>query len=139
MRHIILLLTIVLTAGCVQNPPTTADVQGKRFESVADKAVIYIVRPRVDSPTAGPLSIGNFGMISTHPGTYFRWEAAPGVQRIEGFGPFSSSVTVQAEAGKIYFVEQNVMGNQRDGIQSMSLRRTDEIRGRRMVSEAQML
>lgn len=139
MRHIILFLTIVLAAGCAQMPPTAQDIQGKRFESVPGKAVIYVVRPRVDGPTAGAISIGNLGMISTHQGTYFRWEAEPGLQRIEGFGASSAAVTVRAEAGKIYFVEHTVNGNQRDGTKSMSLRLVDGERGRRMVNEAQML
>jgi hypothetical protein len=46
---------------------------------------------------------------------------------------------VQAEAGRIYFVEHTANGNARDGLLSMSLRRIDEARGRRMVLDATLL
>lgn len=134
-----LILMVFLFSGCAQLPPTPQDIQAKRFDAVAGRAVIYVVRPAVDSPTAGPLSISGAGMISTHAGTYFRWETAPGAQQIAGVGASSATLTVQAEAGKIYFVEHTVIGNIRDGIQSMSLRQIDENRGRRMVSAAQLL
>lgn len=139
MKHIYLILLIVLTTACAQLPPAPQDIQAKKFESLPDRAVIYIVRPAVDAPTPGPLSISGRGMISTHQGTYFRWEVTPGAQRIEGAGASTAALTVQTEAGKIYFVEQTVVGNPRDGTQSMSLRRIDENRGRRMVSAAQLL
>jgi hypothetical protein len=138
MRHIILLLA-VWAAGCVQLPPTPQDIQAKRFEPVPGKAVIYIVRPRIDAPVAAAFSLGDKGMMSTHPGTYVRWEAEPGMQRIEGFGASSGGITVPAEAGKIYFVEHHVTGGIRDGTTSNSFRRVDENRGCRLVSDAQMI
>jgi hypothetical protein len=138
MKCIYLILFSFFVTGCTQLPPTPGDIEAKKFQSLPDKAVIYIVRPRVDGPVHGPLSLTG-GMISTHQGTYYRWEVAPGVQRIEGAGASSSAVTVQAEAGKIYFIEQTVIGNVRDGLQSMSLRRIDENRGRKMVSDATLL
>ncbi len=138
MRYIILSLMVFVAAGCVQLPQSAADIQGKKFESIADKAVIYIVRARVDGLVAAPLTLSN-GTISTHQGTYYRWEVAPGTHRIEGGGVHTAAVTVQAEAGKIYFVEQTADGGARDGLTKMSLRRIDENRGRRMVSEAQSI
>lgn len=139
MRHVIFSLMVFLAAGCVQLPQTANDIQGKKFESVPDKAVIYIVRPRVDGLVAAPISFSGGGMISTHQGTYYRLEVAPGTHRIEGTGPHTAAVSVQAEAGKIYFIELTASGGARDGLQTMALRRIDENRGRSMVSEAQSL
>ena len=138
MRYVFFTLMVFVTAGCVQLPQTAADIQGKKFESIADKAVIYIVRPRVNGLVSAPLSLST-GMISTQQGTYYRWEVAPGTHRIEGSGMHTAAITVQAEAGKIYFVEQTADGGARDGLTKMSLRRIDENRGRKMVSEAQSL
>jgi hypothetical protein len=76
------LLSIGMT-GCAQLPPTAQDVAAKQFQPLPDKAVIYIVRPLVDGNVSGPLSIPG-GAISTHPGTYFRWEGPPGTHRITG-------------------------------------------------------
>jgi len=138
MKYIYLILLTFFVSSCAQLPPTPQDIQAKKFETVPDKAVIYVVRPRVDGPVDGPLSFTG-GMISTHPGTYYRWEAAPGAQRIEGTGATSVAITLQAEAGKLYFIEQTAIGNPRDGLQSMSLRRIDDNRGRKMVGDATLL
>ena len=138
MKHKNLILLIFLYGGCAQLPPAPADVQAKQFQPVPDKAVIYIVRPLVDGNVDGPLSIPG-GMIATHPGTYYRWEGPAGLHQITGAGGWSASVTVRTEAGRIYFVEHTATGNTRDGLQSMSLRRIDEERGRTMVLQASLL
>ena len=138
MRCVIFSLMVFVAAGCVRLPQTANDIQGKKFESVPDKAVIYIVRPRLDALVAAPVSFSG-GMISTHQGTYYRLEVAPGTQRIEGTGPHTAAVSVQTEAGKIYFVELTASGGVRDGLQTMAFSRIDDNRGRRMVSEAQSL
>jgi hypothetical protein len=134
-----IVLFAMLLAGCVQLPPTPQDIQAKKFEPVSDKAVIYIVRPRVDSTAMGPLLIGENGSITTHQGTYYRWETAPGLRRIEGWGPWSAAVTINAEPGKIYYVEQTVHGSQRYGTMAIFLQQVDELRGRKLVMDAQML
>jgi len=139
MRRGIVILAL-WTAGCTQLPQTAEDTQSKKFEPVPGRAVIYIARSRVDSPNDGTILIGNNGMITTHQGTYYRWEAAPGALRIRGYGPFNASVTVQAEAGKIYFVLHTVVGDPDDGgISSMRLQQVDERYGRQLVSAAQLL
>ncbi len=138
MRRKIAILAL-LTAGCAQLPPTVQDLQSKKFESIAGKAVIYIARPGVDSPTDGPIAIGNNGVITTHPGTYYRWETEPGSLRIAGYGPFNASVTVQAQAGRIYYVLHTVKGTFRDGTLSMHLQQVDERYGRKLVADGQLL
>ena len=125
-------------AGCTQLPPTAQDIQSKKFEPVPGQAVIYIARSRVDSPNDGTIMIGNNGMITTYQGTYYRWETAPGAQIIRGYGGYNASVTVQAEAGKIYYVQQTVIGGRR-GVSSMHLQQVDERSGRQLVSAAQLL
>jgi hypothetical protein len=131
---------MLLLAGCAQLPPTAEDLQSKKFEAAPGKAAIYIVRPRVDSPNDGTILIGNNGMITTRQGTYYRWEATPGARRIQGYGPYNASVTVQAEAGKVYFVQHTVVGDPDDGgVSSMHLQQVNERYGRQLVSIAQLL
>ena len=139
MKRTLVIVALLLLAGCVQLPPTPQDIQAKRFEAIPDKAVIYIVRPGVDSPNGGPIVVGDLGMITTYQGTYYRWEVAPGTHRIYGFGPTSAAVTVRAEAGKVYFVQHTVLGNRRDGVQTMSLQQIGDGEGRRLVSGAQLI
>ncbi|MEQ1775378.1 MAG: hypothetical protein ABL891_16505 [Burkholderiales bacterium] len=138
-RVIAIAIAAFSIAGCAQLPPTAQDVQAKKFEPVAGKSVIYIVRHPMDAPTEGPIVIGDNGTISTHRGTYYRWEATPGKHLIAGYGPYNASLIVQAEAGKIYYVQHSVYGNWRDGTLSMSLRQVDEHTGRKLVSHAQLL
>jgi hypothetical protein len=99
----------LLLAGCAQLPPTPQDLQAKRFETLPDKGVIYVVRPLPDfSNDPTPVILGDHAQITTYPGTYYRWEVEPGVHRIEGFGGDNGRIAVRAEAGRLYFVEQRV-------------------------------
>jgi len=138
MKRVIFVLAMML-AGCVQIPPTPQDIQAKRFDVVPDKAVIYIVRPGIDSLNSGMISIGDSGTIATQQGTYYRWEVAPGTHRLELSGPHTAVVTVQAQAGKIYFVQHTVRGGNREGVQSMSLQQIGDMDGRKLVEKAQLL
>lgn len=138
MKRMTLLMAIWMT-GCVQMPPTAQDIQAKKFEAVPGKAVIYIVRPLNDSSNTGPINLGKEGFISTHPGTYYRWEITPGVHRIEGAGAFTAAAVVRAEAGRIYFVLHTVLGDIRNGISTMALQQINDADGRQLVSMAQLL
>jgi hypothetical protein len=103
-----LLCLAALLAGCAQLPPTPQDVQAKKFEPVPDKAVIYLVRDYPDfSDAAATIYLGD-AAITTYAGTYYRWEVAPGTQRISGFGGDMGAITLQVEAGRIYYVLQRV-------------------------------
>jgi len=105
-----LLLGSMLLAGCVQLPPTPQDLQAKQFEALPGKAVIYVVRDYPELIDAGAtLKLGDTGMITTYPGTYYRWEVPPGAHRIAGYAGDSGSITIAAEAGKIYFVQQRLI------------------------------
>lgn len=138
MKYIYLILFSFFASACAQLAPTPQDIDAKKFEPVADKAVIYVVRPLVDTHFHGQLSFPG-GTITTQQGTYFRWEAPPGVHRIEGAGASTASVTLKAEAGKVYFIEQTVYGAMRGGLLFMALRQIEAERGRRMVSAATLL
>jgi hypothetical protein len=74
------------------------------------------------------------------PGTYYRWEAAPGTHRVVGMAPGVESLTLTAAAGGIYFLEHTVVGDPSDGgIQFTSLRQIGEQAGRNLVTRSQML
>ena len=103
------LLVSILMAGCVQLPPTPQDLQAKKFETVPGKAVIYLVRDHPDfSDEAATVWIGESVIITTYPGTYYRWEVAPGRHRITGYGPDVGAIVVQTEPGRLYFVLQRL-------------------------------
>lgn len=133
-----LLLSALLLAGCVQLPPSPQDMQAKKFETVPGKAVIYIVRNYPDlSPHHGTLTLDETGMITTFPGTYYRWEVAPGPHRIASYAIGTARMTLRAEAGKIYFV-QNKVGGFRSAT-DIFLQLIPEREGRAMVARGQLI
>lgn len=130
------LVVASLLAGCAADiRPGAEDIQAKRFEPVPDKAVIYIVRDHVGPDLDHMLRLGDSEMISTYTGRYYRWEAAPGTQRIAGTMESTASITLNVEAGKIYYVRHGVIGSEgSDGIQWTYLQRVDEQVGRAIIA-----
>ena len=134
-----MVLSVLLVAGCAQISPSAEDIQAKRFEPVAGKAVVYIVRDHVGPVLRDTLWLGDSEMITTYTGTYYRWEVAPGTRRITGSGAFTTSLTLNVEAGKIYFVRHGVNGTERSGVMMNSLQQMDEQTGRARVAQATLL
>ena len=133
-------LTIaLLLAGCVQLPPTPQDMEAKKFQPLAEKAEIYVVRTPMDSFEASGLSLDDGAPITTYGGTYYRWEVAPGAHRVAGFAAANESVTLTAAPGRIYFLEHTVIGTRRSGAQSTFLRQIDDREGRALVSRSSLL
>lgn len=138
MRRI--LVFALLVAGCAQLPPSPEDIQSKRFEPVPGRAVIYVVRTPLDSTEISGLVLGERGQVGMQPGTYYRWEAAPGAQRVVGVGPANESVTLTTAPGRIYFLEHTVLGDPHDGgVQSTALRQIGDQAGRTLVMRSQLL
>lgn len=133
-----MLLAAFLAAGCAQLPPSPQDVQAKKFEIPPGMAVIYIVRNQPDlSPHHGTLTLDDSGMITTFPGTYYRWEVAPGMHRVASYAIGTAAVVLRAEAGKLYFV-QNKVGGYRSST-DVFLEIIPERDGRAMVARAQLI
>ena len=138
MRRI--LLSLMLVAGCTQLPPTPEDIQAKRFETVPDRAVIYVARQRLDSNEGASLLLDDRMSITTFRGTYYRWEVAPGTHRISGLGNGTELVTLNTAPGKLYFVQHTVLSDPEDKVVILTrLREVSEEAGRTLVSRAQLL
>jgi hypothetical protein len=96
-------------AGCVTREPTPQDLKAKRFEIVADKAVVYLYRERTDfadNPASFMLDDQHQG--ASYRGTYFRFELAPGRHRLTGFAADIGRLEFNTEAGRIYFIRHSV-------------------------------
>jgi hypothetical protein len=132
------LLLSLLLGACLQLPPTPQDIQAKRFELVPGKAVIYIVREAPDSWEVEGLMLDDGSQITLLPGSYYRWEVAPGTRRIEGFGPSAVRLSLRVEPGKLYFLTHAVFGTQRTGPAFTRLRRVDADRGRALVLRSRL-
>ena len=110
IQSLILFCGALWLGGCAQLPPSPADIQAKKFETLPNRAVIYIARGDPDfSRDGATLLLDDTVTITTYPGTYYRWEVAPGAHRIEGFAADAGRMAINVEAGKIYFVQQSYL------------------------------
>lgn len=101
----VLVAASLALAGCQQLPLTPEDLQARKFESLPEKAVIYVVRDSPDfSDREATIWLGAAASVKTYPGTYYRWEVPPGMQRVSGYGSDTGAIALLAEAGRIYFV-----------------------------------
>jgi hypothetical protein len=133
-------LAALLLAGCAQLPPTPQDIQAKRFEPAPGQSVIYLVRTPLDSSEPQTLLLNGVATVATLPGTYFRWEVAPGRNHIEAFGFGSENLTLTTEPGGIYFLEHTVIGDRRDGgVVLTALRRVGDQYGRELVTRSRLV
>ena len=134
------LVVALLLAGCALEPISDEDIQAQRFETVPDKAVIYIVRDHVGADVEHMLSLDDSEWITTYTGRYYRWEVAPGTHRITGAMESTASLALAVEAGKIYFVRHVVVGSESsDGALWTHLHRVDERIGRATVARGRLM
>jgi hypothetical protein len=98
------LIVAALLAGCAQLPPSPQDIEARKFESILDKAAIYIVCESTSAQLSAPLWLGQGAQITLWQGNYHRWVVEPGSHTIAGIGASTASITTQAQAGQIYFV-----------------------------------
>ncbi len=106
----LLLLTLIGVAGCTLLPPLPGDAQAKRFESIPDRAVIYVARHIHDKHHVAPLQLDGELIGSTYRGTYLRIIVPAGEHRIAGYAGDSGLIRIATEPGKLYFINQSTWG-----------------------------
>ncbi|HYC47284.1 MAG TPA: hypothetical protein VED01_17550 [Burkholderiales bacterium] len=133
------LLLAVFLSACAPLPPSPADLEAKRFEQVAGKAVIYLVRDYPDfTREVATVMLDDQMMGSTYPGTYFRWVVEPGRHQIRGYAGDNGSITVDVAPDRMYFVQQTVTRFFHGFAQSM-FRVIPEPYGRAAVARAELV
>ena len=139
MLRFLLIPIFMFIASCVQIPPTPQEIQAKRFESMPGKAIIYVVRGFPDLYGGhGSLALDDSITLTMMAGNFFRWEVAPGTHRIVGVAQDMSRMTINAEGGKIYFIQHVVTGYS-NSTYGGSLNLLSEREGRAMVARATLL
>jgi hypothetical protein len=134
VRILALWMVLTVAAGCATLPPTPQDVQAKQFEKAPGRAVVYLVRTRPDLSFLPATIMLDGQMIgTTHEGTYFRWELAPGRHRISGYASDNGEITIDVQADRLYFVQQTVLGGPRVRNGWSSFRLINETQGRDAV------
>jgi hypothetical protein len=133
-----LLIPLLLLAGCAaQLPPMPEDAAAKRFETLPDKGVIYLVRPRTDRDYIAPVLLNDQMVGSTFRGTFLRFEVPPGLHRLRGMASDNGSVTLDIKQGEIYFIQHNAFGHRGSFINS-TYQVVDASRGRSLVMDGQI-
>ena len=132
----LLLGLVVLLSGCASVPMASLedDTQAKRFAVKADKSNIYLYRNE-SFGGAIPMSVSLDGKVAgqTGPQTYFLWEVEPGSHEVASHSENVSSLKLNTEPGKAYYVWQEVkMGL---WMARSLLQQTDEETGRKGVQE----
>jgi hypothetical protein len=137
-RPLLIAFLLLLSAGCAQYqlPPPPGDTGAKRFETVPDKSVIYLVRHPLEPSYVAPVVLDDHAIGSTYRGTYMRIELPAGTHVLRGMAGDSGSITLKTESGKLYFVEHRAYGY-RDFTHS-SYVPADPARGRSMVLGGQI-
>ena len=136
-----LLLTLALMgAGCASVPlaPPEEDTAAKQFEAPEEKAALYIYR---DQNFGGALklkvTLDDKPLGATAPKTYFRTEVEPGSHVIKGIAENKDTVTLEAEAGQVYFIWQQIKMGIMSARNDMQL--VDEQKGKAGVSKSKLI
>jgi hypothetical protein len=133
-------ILIFLLSGCASVPMASLDqdIKAKNFSPVPNKASLYIYRNE-SFGAAIPMTVSVNGKVlgQTAAQTYFRLNLTPGRYNVESHAESISNLLFTTEAGKNYFVWQEVkMGMWMAG---SLLQQTDETRGRAGVMESKLI
>ena len=80
------------------------------FEPVDGKAVLYVYRPQFVGKLVGfDLLLDQKLVGQTHGGTFFRLELEPGQHELAGNKKCKQVFTLEAEAGDVLYVQQEIM------------------------------
>jgi hypothetical protein len=135
-----ILAVVALTAACAPLPPS-GNAQAVSIEGTPGMSVIYLIRATPDfSYVPAQISIDDQLLGVTHAGTYYRIEVPAGRHRIAGYGVDGGRITVDTQAGQVYFIQQRVAGNWRSPTSLSSFYTPiDEARARAAMVNAQKL
>lgn len=107
----IALLLVSIVSGCASVPMASIDedVKAKSFTIPADKSSIYVYRNE-SFGGAIPIAVSLDGKVAgqTGPKTYFMWEVEPGSHEVGSISENTSTLKLNTEAGKAYYVWQEV-------------------------------
>ena len=140
LHHAAAAASLLLLTACATAPMAVPelDAKAKQFAPVDGKSVVYIYRNEsFGGAVKVPISVNNRLIGDTVAGSYFRLVVDPGTYDIQCKAEKDSTVTVQAEAGKVYFVWQEMkMGMWAAGC---SMHLASDADGRKAVADCKLL
>ena len=140
LAAIISAILVLTLSGCASVPmaPLDQDTKAKDFSPIPNKASLYIYRDE-SFGAAIPMTVSvngkALGQTAAH--TYFRLNLTPGKYSVESHAENVSNLSLTTEAGKNYFVWQEVkMGM---WMARSLLQQTDETAGRTGVMASKLI
>ncbi len=131
---------LLLLSGCASVPmaPLDQDSKAKDFSPIPNKASLYIYRNETfGAAIPMTVSVNGKALGQTAAQTYFRLNLSPGKYNVESHAENVSNLPLTTEAGKNYFVWQEVkMGM---WMARSLLQQTDETTGRAGVMESKLI
>ena len=131
---------VLLLSGCASVPmaPLDQDSKAKDFSPIPNKASLYIYRNEsFGAAIPMTVSVNGKALGQTAAQTYFRLNLTPGKYNVESHAENVSNLSLTTEAGKNYFVWQEVkMGM---WMARSLLQQTDETTGRAGVMESKLI
>lgn len=131
---------VLLLTGCASVPmaPLDQDTKAKDFSPIPNKASLYIYRNEsFGAAIPMTVSVNGKALGQTAAQTYFRLNLTPGKYNVESHAENVSTLPLTTEAGKNYFVWQEVkMGM---WMARSLLQQTDETTGRAGVMESKLI
>ena len=107
MKKLLSAIALLFIAACAQIPPTPEELEAKKFRTIPDKAVIYLVRSAFGPGWAAQVVLDESPIGTTYRRTFIRIETRPGKYEFRGYAGDSGSISLETEAGKLYFIEQD--------------------------------
>ena len=101
---------LIVVTGCasVARAPAATDMASKQFTAKPEVAQIYVYRNEtLGAALSMPVTLDGKLMGTTGPNSYFKFDVASGLHKLTSQGD-GSQLDVNAEAGKLYFVWQEV-------------------------------
>ena len=138
----VLASTTFLFSGCASTSKASSEKSdsAKEFKKVEGKGVVYLYRPgrAVGAAVSSQIKVNGQDAGGTGPGTFFRWELAPGTYVFSAKSTESSAASeLDVKAGEHYFLMQN----EHMGLSSgrVSLKEVDEKTGMKAVKGSKLL
>jgi len=125
--------------GCasVNKAPAEADTAAKTFQPKAGVAQVYVYRNEtLGAALSMPVTVDGKLAGNTGPNSYFKFDLQPGKHRVTSQGD-GSVLDLDTEAGKLYFVWQEVKMGMMSGGSKLQL--VDAEKGRKGVSECSLI
>jgi hypothetical protein len=138
---LVAILAFLLT-DCASTSKSSSekDQAAKEFITKTDMGAVYLYRPgrAVGAAVQTQIKVNGMDAGGTGPGTFFKWDLAPGEYVFSCFTSESSAaVEVDVKTNKIYFLRQDTRLGISDG--RVTLKKANESTGRAVVKNCKLL